>query len=107
VEATPPFSATRNSTVSAVSSAEVLRVTLLCAQYSWLPEDDFAFTVAERDGFLVYTWTLKEGRTVPAGEWVFAGQYDHRGPTRDAYGDRYAATGTAGSERLSVAGDFA
>ncbi|MEU1055211.1 hypothetical protein ABZ397_22040 [Streptomyces sp. NPDC005876] len=106
------------SNVTLKTSAELtaltveLRVALnggVASTGAWrsLPEDDFAFAVAERDGFLVYTWTLKEGRTVPAGEWVFAGQYDHRGPARDAYGDRYAATGTAGSERLSVAGDFA
>ncbi|WP_077798523.1 hypothetical protein [Streptomyces sp. JHA26] len=72
-----------------------------------LPEDDFTFTLEERDGFLVHRWTLKEGRTVPAGEWVFAGQYDHARGGRDAYGDSYAATATAGAERLSVEGDFA
>lgn len=72
-----------------------------------LPEDDFAFTVDERDGFLVYRWTLERGRTVPAGEWVFAGQYNHERGGRDARGDRYAATATAASERLSVRGDFA
>ncbi len=72
-----------------------------------LPEDDFAFTVDERDGFLVYRWTLERGRTVPAGEWVFAGQYNHERGGRDARGDRYTATATAASERLSVRGDFA
>lgn len=72
-----------------------------------LPEDDFTFTVEERDGFLVHRWTLKQGRTVPAGEWMFAGQYDHERGDRDAGGDRYSATATAGSERLSVRGDFA
>ncbi|GAB2885162.1 hypothetical protein GCM10027074_62170 [Streptomyces deserti] len=72
-----------------------------------LPEDDFTLTVGERDGFLVYTWTLKEGRTVPAGEWVFAGQYDHERGGRDARDDRYTATATAGDEQLSVGGRFA
>ncbi|MEV5547859.1 hypothetical protein AB0L35_17280 [Streptomyces sp. NPDC052309] len=72
-----------------------------------LPEDDFSFAVAERDGFLVYTWTLKEGRTVPAGEWVFAGQYDHERGGRDAADDRYTAKATAASGQRSVAGDFA
>ncbi|MGC9439174.1 hypothetical protein [Streptomyces sp. WG5] len=72
-----------------------------------LPEDDFTFTREERDGFLVHRWTLKEGRTVPAGEWMFAGQYNHERGGRDAHGDRYTATATAGSERLSVKGDFA
>ncbi|MEU9591901.1 hypothetical protein AB0D84_19595 [Streptomyces sp. NPDC048193] len=71
-----------------------------------LPEDDFTFTVEERDGFLVYRWTLERGRTVPAGEWVFAGQYNHERGGRDANGDRYSATATAASGRLSVRGDF-
>lgn len=72
-----------------------------------LPEDDFTLTVEEKDGFLVYTWVLKEGRTVREGEWVFAGQYDHERGGRDAKDDSYAMTATAGGEQLSVAGDFA
>ncbi|MEU3853258.1 hypothetical protein [Streptomyces sp. NPDC029554] len=72
-----------------------------------LPEGDFTFTVAEADGFLVYTWTLKKGRTVPAGEWVFAGQYDHDRGGRDAGADRYAVTAATGSAHLSVGGGFA
>ncbi|MGV9453291.1 hypothetical protein [Streptomyces sp. NPDC003635] len=72
-----------------------------------LPEGDFTLTVDERDGFLVYTWVLKDGRTVPAGEWVFAGQYDHDRGGRDAQADGYSATAHAGDEELSVAGDFA
>ncbi|MFF8396418.1 hypothetical protein [Streptomyces sp. NPDC016172] len=72
-----------------------------------LPENDFTLTVAEQDGFLVYTWTLKAGRTVPAGEWVFAGQFDHARGGRDAGEDRYEVTATAGSRQLSVSGAFA
>jgi hypothetical protein len=72
-----------------------------------LPEGDFTLTVAEEDGFLVYTWALKEGRTVPKGEWVFAGQYDHERGGRDARDDSYAVTATAGGEQLSVEGGFA
>ncbi|WP_369270234.1 hypothetical protein AB5J55_09570 [Streptomyces sp. R11] len=72
-----------------------------------LPEEDFTLAVEEKDGFLVYTWTLKEGRTVREGEWVFAGQYDHERGGRDARGDNYAMTATADGEQLSVAGDFA
>ncbi|MFJ6065953.1 hypothetical protein ACIQHU_23290 [Streptomyces tendae] len=69
-----------------------------------LPEDDFTFTLDERDGFLVYRWTLKEGRTVPAGEWMFAGQYNHERGGRDAGGDRYSAAATAASGSLAVRG---
>ncbi|WP_217208667.1 hypothetical protein [Streptomyces sp. AC550_RSS872] len=72
-----------------------------------LPESDFTLTVGEQDGFLVYTWVLKEGRTVPKGEWVFAGQYNHARGGRDAKDDTYAMTATAGGEQLSVAGGFA
>ncbi|MDN3021130.1 hypothetical protein [Streptomyces sp. S.PB5] len=72
-----------------------------------LPETDFTLTTEEKDGFLVYTWTLKEGRKVPKGEWVFAGQYDHERGGRDAARDTYTATGTAGGEQLSVKGGFA
>lgn len=72
-----------------------------------LPEDDFTLTVGEQDGFLVYTWVLKDGRTVAKGEWVFAGQYDHDRGGRDAKDDRYAITATADGEHPSVAGDFA
>ncbi|MEU4654371.1 hypothetical protein AB0G32_10550, partial [Streptomyces sp. NPDC023723] len=72
-----------------------------------LPEGDFALTVAERDGFLVYTWRLKRGRTVPAGDWVFAGQYDHERGGRDAGADSYAATAASDTGALSVAGGFA
>jgi hypothetical protein len=71
-----------------------------------LPEVDFEHTVGERDGFIVYTWELKEGRTVPAGEFVFAGQYDHDRGGRDAGDDRYAATATADGEQVGVQGDF-
>ncbi|MGV4985232.1 hypothetical protein ACVB8X_21785 [Streptomyces sp. NRAIS4] len=72
-----------------------------------LPEDDFTQAVEERDGFVVYRWTLKEGRTVPAGQWVFAGQYDHARGGRDAKGDSYTITGTAAGHVHAVTGDFA
>jgi hypothetical protein len=72
-----------------------------------LPEDDFTLTVGERDGFLVYTWVLKEGRTVPEGEWVFAGQYDHERGGRDAEDDRFTVTATADGEQARVGGGFA
>ncbi|MFI6487845.1 hypothetical protein [Streptomyces sp. NPDC050564] len=77
---------------------------------SWrsLPEDDFTTTVAEQDGFLVYTWVLKPDHTVWPGEWVFAGQYDHDRGGRDAKDDSYSATATTtDGERSTVSGDFA
>ena len=72
-----------------------------------LPEQDFTQTVTEQDGFLVYTWVLKKGRTVAVGDWVFAGQYNHARGGRDAKDDSYSAAGTAGGQQLAVKGDFA
>jgi hypothetical protein len=71
-----------------------------------LPEQDFDLTVDTDDGFLVYTWVLKDGRTVPKGEFVFAGQYNHERGGRSAGGDRYAMTAKAGGDDLAVAGGF-
>ncbi|WND38268.1 hypothetical protein RI578_30040 [Streptomyces sp. BB1-1-1] len=110
------FWAQSNITLKTGEPLTALTVELVVAQTggvtstgAWrsLQEEDFTFTVEERDGFLVHRWTLKQGRTVPAGEWMFAGQYDHERGDRDAGGDRYSATATAGSERLSVRGGFA
>ncbi|MDX2935087.1 hypothetical protein [Streptomyces ipomoeae] len=71
-----------------------------------LPEQDFDLTVEEADGFLVYTWVLKDGRTIPKGEYVFAGQYNHERGGRDAGDDSYAMTAKADGEELAVAGNF-
>ncbi|UUU21097.1 hypothetical protein [Streptomyces sp. DSM 40750] len=71
-----------------------------------LPEQDFDLGIEEDDGFLVYTWVLKDGRTVPKGEFVFAGQYNHERGGRDAGDDRYAMAAQASGEDLAVAGDF-
>lgn len=71
-----------------------------------LPKADFSRTVEEKGGFLVYTWVLKQGREVPAGEWVFAGQYDHVRGGRDAEDDGYTLAGTAGGTPYVVTGGF-
>ncbi|MEZ3180544.1 hypothetical protein KYY02_18165 [Streptomyces pimonensis] len=72
-----------------------------------LPEDDFELSVDERDGFLVYVWTLKDGRAIKPGEWVFAGQYDHERGGRDAGDDTYTVRAGTGSKQLAVGGGFA
>ncbi|MFI7395826.1 hypothetical protein [Streptomyces tendae] len=109
------FWAQSNVTLGTSTPLSALTVELRVAQTgsvtstgAWrsLPEDDFAFTLDERDGFLVYRWTLRQGRTVPAGEWMFAGQYNHRRGGRDAGGDRYSAAATAASGPLTVRGGF-
>jgi hypothetical protein len=111
-----PFWAQSNVTLKTSKQLTSLTVVLKIAQTggvsstgAWrsLPEGDFTQTVAEKDGFVVYTWTLKEGRTVPAGQWVFAGQYDHAQGGRDAKGDSYRISGTAAGRVHAVSGDFA
>ncbi|MEV6755128.1 hypothetical protein [Streptomyces sp. NPDC051214] len=72
-----------------------------------LPADDFTVSVREEGDELVYRWTLKAGRTVPEGEHVFAGQYNHAEGGRDAGEDTYAAEATASGRKAAVRGDFA
>ncbi|MFJ8754721.1 hypothetical protein ACIREO_36225 [Streptomyces sp. NPDC102441] len=75
---------------------------------SWrsLPEKDFVASAREEDGFLVYRWTLKPGRSVPTGTHTFAGQYDHAAGDRDAGRDDYTARARAAAGPASVGGDF-
>ncbi|MFE3138244.1 hypothetical protein [Streptomyces scopuliridis] len=75
---------------------------------SWrsLPEEDFTLSVRPETGALVYRWTLKDGVTVPAGEHVFAAQYDHAEGARDAGHDRYTALATGSGRTAEVRGDF-
>jgi hypothetical protein len=110
------FWAQSNLTLKTSEKLTALTVELKVAQTggvssagAWrsLPEQDFTFTVEEKDGFLVYTWVLKQGRTVPTGQWVFAGQYDHDRGGRDAKDDGYTMTATAGGGQFAVKGDFA
>ncbi|QNP66516.1 hypothetical protein [Streptomyces genisteinicus] len=70
------------------------------------PADDFDVRVQERDGALLYRWTLREGRTLPAGKHVFAAQYNHAEGDRDASRDAYTARGRAGDTGVAVSGRF-
>ncbi|GGY92976.1 hypothetical protein [Streptomyces avidinii] len=73
------------------------------------PAEDFDLSARQEGGFLVYRWTLKPGRTVPSGEHVFAGQYDHAAGGRDAKDDRYRIDAAAGATQSAAAvwGGFA
>ncbi len=75
---------------------------------SWrsLPAEDFAVSVTRQDGGLVYRWTLRQGRTVPAGEHVFAAQYDHAQGERDAGDDVYTVSARTAAEQAEWQGDF-
>ncbi|MFJ5546141.1 hypothetical protein [Streptomyces sp. NPDC093225] len=72
-----------------------------------LPEADFTLVTQRRPDAVVYRWTLKPGRTVPAGEHVFAVQYDHARGTRRTAADGYTATArTTDGTGHTVSGAF-
>ncbi|GAB2789051.1 hypothetical protein [Streptomyces daliensis] len=93
---------------SLVVELRVARTGDVSATGSWRtrPAKDFEVTVRVQGDALVYRWVLKPGRTVPAGEHVFAGQYDHARGERDAGRDRYSVAARGPSGELSVRGDF-
>ncbi|AUY53497.1 hypothetical protein [Streptomyces sp. CB01881] len=72
-----------------------------------LPADDFTVTVQESGGALVYRWVLKPGRTVPAGQHEFAGQYNHAPGARSATSDGYRVDAQSAGGSASVQGGFA
>jgi hypothetical protein len=74
--------------------------------WSTVSSDDYDVTVTEEAGAVVYRWTLKSGRTLPAGTQIFAGQYNHAQGGRDAGGDLYAAQGDGSGGAVEVRGDF-
>ncbi|MGR4880381.1 hypothetical protein ACIPUC_13205 [Streptomyces sp. LARHCF249] len=71
-----------------------------------LPADDFTVTAQHEGGALVYRWILKPGRTVPVGQHVFAGQYNHATGEREAKHDGYRADANGPQGALSVWGGF-
>ncbi|WP_405358814.1 hypothetical protein OG535_05355 [Kitasatospora sp. NBC_00085] len=71
-----------------------------------LPSDDFTVTAQESGGVLVYRWVLKPGRTVPAGQHEFAGQFNHATGTRSAANDGYRVDAQSSSGPASVWGGF-
>ncbi|MGA5823661.1 hypothetical protein ACPC54_38075 [Kitasatospora sp. NPDC094028] len=71
-----------------------------------LPADDFTVTVQETGGALVYRWVLKPGRTVPAGQHEFAGQYNHATGMRASANDGYRVDAQSAGGTVSVWGGF-
>ncbi|KAA2252269.1 hypothetical protein F0L68_36675, partial [Solihabitans fulvus] len=75
-------------------------------QWQTGPSDDYTITVQEVGGALVYRWDLKPGRTVPAGQQLFAAQYNHATGQRDADADSYDVRATAADGAHAVRGRF-
>ena len=76
---------------------------------SWqtAPPDDFTVSVTQTQGYLVYRWTLKPGRTVPAARQIFAAQFNHHTGKRDASKDTFLVESTAAGRTAAVRGGFA
>jgi hypothetical protein len=74
--------------------------------WSTLPGGDCRLSVTKSDHAVVYRWTLKAGRTVPVGTFVFAGQYNHARGSRNTGDDGYAAHGYSPSGAVEVRGGF-
>ncbi|WP_410789619.1 hypothetical protein [Kribbella sp. C-35] len=72
-----------------------------------LPSDDFTVTVQESGGALLYRWALKPGRTVPAGQHEFAGQYNHATGVRKVKRDSYHVHAQSSGRSVAVWGGFA
>ena len=70
------------------------------------PADEFTFSVAPADGFLVYRWTLKPGQTLSALQEIFAAQYNHSTGTRDASKDTFRVETTVAGHTSVVWGNF-
>lgn len=68
--------------------------------------DDFTITVTSSGGYLVYRWTLKPGRTIPAARQLFAAQFNHDTGKRDAGKDTFLVQATASGRTSEVRGGF-
>ncbi|MFI6148554.1 hypothetical protein [Streptomyces sp. NPDC051109] len=109
------FWAQSNITVKSTQPLTALTVELRITQTgavqstgSWrtLPAEDFTVTVQSEGGAVVYRWILKPGRTVPAGQHVFAGQYNHAAGAREAEQDGYRVDANGHRGAFSVWGGF-
>ncbi|MFI1989934.1 hypothetical protein [Actinoplanes sp. NPDC020271] len=74
--------------------------------WSTIPSDMITLTVIEQKDALVYRFTLKPGGKLAAGDYVFAGQYEHAAGKRDAGADLYGAICSAGDQKSEVTGAF-
>ncbi|WP_222722562.1 hypothetical protein [Actinomadura alba] len=100
---------TERRLVELTVSVRVARTGAVSSTGSWLtlPREDFDLAVREEPDALVYAFVLKQGRSVPPGEYTFAVQYDHAPGVRDGRLDSFSATATAErGETAIVRGGF-
>jgi cytoskeletal protein RodZ len=70
------------------------------------PSGDFTISVAPSDGYLVYRWTLKPGRTIPAAQQLFGAPFNHATGKRDAGKDTFRVEAVAAGRTFVVGGGF-
>jgi hypothetical protein len=75
--------------------------------WSTVPGEMITLTVTVRKDVLIYRFTLEPGGRLAAGDYTFAGQYEHADGKRDAGADRYGAICWAGGRKAEVTGTFA
>lgn len=75
--------------------------------WSTMPAADYTVTVDHESGALIYHFELNPGVTLIPGTYVFTAQYDHPAGGRNANGDAYLATASAGRSHAKVYGNFA
>lgn len=63
--------------------------------------------IFERDGYLIFRWTLLDDQTVPPGEQTLAGQYNHGDGARQTDRDYFMIEAVSASGKGTVVGDVA
>jgi hypothetical protein len=74
--------------------------------WSTIPNADMTITETQGDGVLVYTFTLHAGVSLAPRGYEFAAQYSHAVGGRDAGGDTYQVTASAGRAPAQTHGNF-
>ncbi|GAB2584756.1 hypothetical protein GCM10027168_16920 [Streptomyces capparidis] len=104
-----------NLTVTATEQLTALTVDVRLAQtggveatgqWSSLSADDFHVTTRREGEAVVLRWTLKPGRTVPAGTHTFTVQYTYGTDSRAPGEDSYSVQGKATKGTVRTSGTF-
>ncbi|WP_100445141.1 hypothetical protein [Glycomyces xiaoerkulensis] len=74
---------------------------------AWTTADQFFGEpdVFERDGFLVYRWTLLDGEELEPKEYTLAAQFSHGSGSRDSGGDYFVLEAESETGSGSIVGD--
>jgi hypothetical protein len=73
---------------------------------SYCDSGSMSVSISQQGGSIVYRWTLDSGRTLPAGSYTFAGQFQHAQGDRDTSGDSYTVTGSGPDGVSELSGHY-